>query len=161
MSVSFKVEGFRDMERALADLKRTTARAVTRRAMKTALEPVASMAGSLTDDYDIAIGTTLAAHERAQSREDRARSVVTMYVGPVHPDGTHAPEATFDEFGTVPRYHDSGRYVGQILARPFMRPAWDANAAAVLTRLGEAMWAEIEKSVARAARKAARATAKG
>lgn len=159
MSVSFRVEGFRDMERALADLKRATAKAAVRRAMKKTLQPVALMADSLSEDFNIAVGTTLTPKERRQAKADFSKRVVSMFVGPVGQDGSHAPEATFTEFGTPPRYHKDGKYVGQIMAEPFMRPAWDAHKATMIKRLGAEIWVEIEKSIARAERKAARAAA--
>jgi hypothetical protein len=46
-------------------------------------------------------------------------------------------------------------------AHPFMRPAYEADKAAVLASISDQLKAEIDKSVARAQRKAARLAAKG
>jgi HK97 gp10 family phage protein len=41
--------------------------------------------------------------------------------------------------------------------KPFMRPAWDAGKAKLLEGIRDDLWKEIEKAVARRARKAAKA----
>lgn len=82
---------------------------------------------------------------------------MVLYVGPVQQDGSHAPHAHFIEFGTGERSHESGKSVGSVMADPFLRPAWDMNTAGMLARLRKEVWGEIEKTVERARRKAARA----
>lgn len=155
MSVGFKVEGFREMERALAQLKRGTAKAAVRRAIKTTLQPVKQAAEA--SPFTIAITSRLTARQKAQARGDQGRSVLSLYVGPVDEEGKGAPHAHLQEFGTAPRYHrKSGKYVGSVMADPFMRPAWDARKGVMLEELGKNIWLEIEKSLARATRKAAR-----
>lgn len=156
MSVSLKIEGAGDIERALAEMARGTAKGVMRRAMKTALEPVRDDADN--SEFEIAVTSKLSESQQAEARADRARDRLTLYVGPVQEDGSEAPHAIFPEFGTGPRFHaTSGKYVGAVMADPFMRPAWDANRAAVLAILRREVWTEIEKAVERARRKAARA----
>lgn len=161
MNVKFEMDGFRGMERALAELKRSTSRAVARRAMKSVLKPVADMADSLTEKYSIAIGVTLEKRQKRAAKADFGKSVVSMFIGPVGQDRSYAPEATFDEFGTPPRFHRDGKYVGEIQADPFMRPAWDAYAGTMIQSLGSYIWDEIDRAIKRAAAKAARDAAKG
>lgn len=48
----------------------------------------------------------------------------SVLIGPQYPGGNLAH---FFEFGTAPRFASGGRRRGQIKARPFMRPAFDAN----------------------------------
>lgn len=157
MKIEVKFEGAREIERALADLPRATAKAVTRRALKKVLEPVADTADAYTEHFNIAVGTKLSPRQRGQARGDFAGNVVTMYVGPTQEDGSHAPHAHLIEFGTGPRFHKSGKYVGYVTPQPFMRPAWDAWSPKMLDELGRLMWAEIEKTVARRAARAAKA----
>ncbi|AUQ71036.1 HK97-gp10 family putative phage morphogenesis protein [Phaeobacter inhibens] len=154
MSMKMKIEGAGDIERALGALARGTAKGVTRRAMKKALQPVARAAEG--SPFVIAVTSKLAPRQKGRARRDQGRSKIAMYVGPVQQDGSHAPHAHLIEFGTGDRYHKSGKYVGAVMADPFMRPAWDANRERVLEILKREIWAEIEKTVARAARKAAR-----
>lgn len=159
MRVGFKVDGFRDMERALAQLPRSTAKGVVRRVLKQVLEPVQDTADAYSAQFQIAITSRLSRRQRAQAAADFVGRVVTMYVGPVTQDGSHAPHAHLIEFGTGPRHHKSGKYVGAVSPDPFMRPAWDAHEGQLLEELGRRMWIEIEKTVARAAARAERAAA--
>lgn len=152
-----KFDGGREIERALAELPRATSKAVSRRAIKKVLEPVADTADAYTEHFNIAVGTKLSPRQRGMARSDFAGKVVTMYVGPVQEDGSHAPHAHLIEFGTGPRAHKSGKYVGFVTPQPFMRPAWDAWSPRMLEELGRLMWIEIEKAVARRAKKAAKA----
>jgi hypothetical protein len=46
-------------------------------------------------------------------------------------------------------------------AQPFARPAWDADGKKMLDRLKAELWADIQKTVARAERRAARLAARG
>jgi len=149
------MEGMGDMERGLAALPRGTSKGASRRALKRTLKPVADAADASM--FEIAITSKLTARQRGAAKADFARSVVSMYVGPVDSEGRGAPHAHLIEFGTAPRYHASGKYVGAVMADPFMRPAWDMHSGDMLKRLGREIWVEIEKALARAARKAAKA----
>jgi len=154
MSVGFKVTGFRDMERALADLKRGTAKGAARRAIKKTLAPVAEAAAA--SPFEIAVTSRLNKTQARGARGDRGAALLTLYVGPIDEDGKGAPHAHLLEFGTGPRFHKSGKFVGAVLADPFMRPAWDQHRGQMLEKLGANIWAEIEKSLARAAKAAAK-----
>lgn len=156
MSMKLKIEGAGAIERALAEMARGTSKGVVRRAMKKALKPVAEAAEA--SPFAIAVTSKLAANQRQGSVRDRGRSLVSLYVGPVQSDGSHAPHAQLYEFGTGPRYHKkTGKYVGVQMADPFMRPAWDENQDQVLKILKREIWIEIEKAMERAKRKAAKA----
>lgn len=142
------------MERALGQLKRGTATGVVRRVLRKTLKPVADAADASM--FEIGITSRLTARQRRQARGDFVRSVVSMYVGPMDSEGNGAPHAHLIEFGTAPRFHKDGKFVGAVMADPFMRPAWDAQRPDMLERLGRDIWAEIEKTVARAERRAAK-----
>lgn len=156
MSVGFEIEGFRDLEKALADLKRGTSKGVARRSIKKVLQPVADTANAISA-FDVKVTSKLTPRQRAGARGDFVRNVVTLYVGPVDDEGRGAPHGHLIEFGTGPRFHKSGKFVGAVMADPFMRPAWDMHKHDLLERLGRQVWLEIEKTLARAARRAARA----
>jgi polysaccharide deacetylase 2 family uncharacterized protein YibQ len=159
MAVKFKIEGAGDMERALADLARGTAKGVGRRAMKKTLQPVAQMAEGLSGGkFKVAVTSKLSKRQARGARGDRGRSKLALYVGPVQEDGSHSPHAHLVEFGTAPRFHaSSGKAVGAMPAQPFLRPAWDASTKLMLATLRRETWKEIEKTLERARRKAARA----
>lgn len=158
MSVSMEFTGGRDLERALAQLARGTAKGVARRSMKKELEPVAVLAnafwpGSSNDVFRIT--SRIARGQLGDSEMKRGRSILNMFVGA--PGGsTGTPEAHLIEFGTGPRYHKSGKYVGAVSPTPMLQPAWDANKHKILEGLGRRLWDEIEKTQARLATKAAK-----
>lgn len=54
----------------------------------------------------------------------------------------------FFEFGTAPRHHKkSGKYVGQITPKPFLRPAWDATKMGIPERFAVTIRRAIEKAI--------------
>lgn len=157
-----KVEGFKDLEAALLALPRSTARNVSRRAMAKALAPVESAAkaaaprdsGQLADS--ITVSTKLSKRQASQNRKEAVRLGISRDALIMHVGANALPHAHLIEFGTGPRYHKSGKYVGRVAPQPFMRPAWDANRQGVLDSLSQSIRAEIDKTLARAARRAAR-----
>lgn len=145
MKVTVKVEGLRDLDAALSELpKITTAKAVVRRVLKKAAEPLRALAeqtaprltGALK--ISIVIGTKLTRRQARMARKE-PKSLTEMFIG------TSNPAAVPQEFGT----HDQK-------AQPFMRPAWQATKDQVLTNIGTELGPEIEKTAARLAKKAAR-----
>lgn len=162
-----RVEGFRELEAALLALPRSTSRSVVRRGLKAALAPVEAAAraaaprdrGQLADS--IAISTKLTKSQAKEARALFARGSLSRNAMIMHVGASGLPHAHLMEFGTGPRYHKSGKYVGQVSPQPFMRPAWDANRNKVLEILSDSIRVEIDKTVARIARRAARAAAKG
>lgn len=165
--MGIKVEGLKELDRALQDMAKSTAKRTVRRAMAKSLEPVAAAAranaprskgGGKHVADSIAVSTKLV---KAQAKEARgsakeSRHLMLMYVGPKE------PHAHLVEFGTGPRHHkSSGKFVGSMPPSPFMRPAWDANKQGVLDSLAGDLRAEIEKTLARSAKAAAKRAAKG
>lgn len=149
--VTVKLEGFRELERELANLTKATGKSVLRRSLKKAAMPMKDIMQDLAPRGDTAqdeladsvtIGTKLSKRQaglhRKMFRDDRA--AVEMFVGP-GPD----PAAWNQEFGNV----NHG-------AQPFARPAFDAEVRPTLDRLGPILWDEIHKSFRRAAAKAAK-----
>ena len=165
------VEGFRELDAALARLSKSAGKAAMRKAGIKALEPIAEAARALapndpaTGGYDLAksitVGTKLSksqakTHRRAV-RDNKATVEVFAGAGPL-------PQAVYTEFGTSP-FINGGRFAGSqnpgISPQPFLRPAWDSGKMQVLEDLKVALWEEIQKAIGRAERRAARAAAGG
>lgn len=150
MAVRLEVSGFREIERALLELPRGTAKGVARRALKKELKPVKDAAESYwpgaTDAFKIS--SRIKRSQRPWIRE--SRSVTNMFVGATE------PHAHLLEFGTGPRYQKNGRFTGSVAPGPMLQPAWDARKRSVLNGLGERLWQEIAKTQARRAARAAR-----
>ena len=140
--VTVKVEGLKDLEKALSELKVSTARNIARRGLKQALEPMAEAARrrvpSLSGDLAESINVTT-----KNPKRNRKQSQIEAHMGP----GRH-PQGPQTEFGN--RNHGP---------QPFMRPAWEEEKHGALESLAGILGEEIDKAAKRAARKAARAGA--
>lgn len=143
MRIRVKVEGFRELDKALQQLKTATAKGVARRVLMKAGEPIAEAGranaplgptGNLKASYGV--GTKLT---RRQSKLHKKESPVEVFVGP------NDPAAIQTEFGNE---HQA--------AEPHLRPAWDENKDRALEIISEELGTEIEKATARAAKRAAR-----
>lgn len=152
-----RVEGLRELDRALAELPKATARNILRRTLTTAAEPLVKEAAALAPDRpgkpandlssSIAVSSKLNKEQRKATRGDD-KSFAEVYVGPdVSVPNAHGH---WQEFGTV----NHG-------PQPFMRPAWDGKQREVLEIIKSETWNEIERAAKRLARKAARLAAKG
>jgi len=156
-----RVEGLAELEASLAELGKSTGRAVLRRVAKKRLEPIAAaMKAKAPDDPETGgrdLKRSIVVSERLSRRQaslagggakrqadggfrSDAKNGITMYAGP-----GPLPQAHMQEFGTV----NHG-------AQPFARPAWDSGKGQLLPGLAQDIKAEIDKAVARKARRAAR-----
>ena len=172
MKVTVRVDGLKEIDRALGELSKRTAKSVTRRALVDALEPMAEVArqnapvrlGHLRDSIIVTTKTpkggdtakaAFAEVMRAGGSREEARAALRAaksggvfaqaFMGP----GRH-PQAIFQEFGTA--HHPPHAY---------MRPAFDSEKDGVVARLRDFLRGAIDKAVARAAKAAARKAAKG
>lgn len=142
----FKISGFAELEKALADLPKATERSVLRRVAKKALEPMMDRAqqlapvdeGTLRDS--IVIGSSLTSRARRADKKE-PRLGVRVFMGTANRNGVPR------EFGT-----------SRSSATPFMRPAWDGGNRAALDVILNDLGEEVEKAAKRAARKKARLT---
>lgn len=161
-----RIEGLRELEKALKELPRATAKNVMVRTLKNASEPMVSMAAEnapvLTGALKASIGVSsrkpkdakgpgaaafAEAMKRGASKAEAGQAAraanakvggsVEVYVGP----GRH-PQGVLQEFGTA---HNA--------PKPFMRPAWDATKMDVLGRIKTALGDEIMKAARRLAKK--------
>jgi hypothetical protein len=163
--ITFRVEGLKELDEALGQLPRATGKNVLRRVGRKALAPVVDAAkayvvrgtrdvktkvgirkaGSLIKSMKVSsrLSKKQAAQHRKMFKDDRAS--IELFAGP-----GALPHAHLNEFGG-----------GNNRARPYLRPAWDGNAAKVLASIKADLGEEIMKAAKRLARKAAKAKAKG
>lgn len=153
MTVTIKWSGLRELERALTELPKATAKNTVRRVSKKALEPfLASVKAKaptgdpvdtpqrppnmLRDSY--LIGTKLTPSQAKKARRE-GKHFTEVYAGTADPIGI------FQEFGTV--NHPP---------QPHARPAWDETKDEALVIFSNDLGGEIEKAANRLAKKRAR-----
>lgn len=142
--ISFKVE--ENITAALGEMSKATGRNVLRRALQVAGEPIAAVASRLAPEQSgrLAFSIVVSPQLTRRQRREGKGSEVEMHIGPA--GGTGALNyASFVEFGTV-----------EMHAEPYMRPAWEGSKAAVLGLIESQLGVEVQRSAARAARKAMR-----
>ncbi|MCJ8139567.1 HK97-gp10 family putative phage morphogenesis protein [Falsirhodobacter halotolerans] len=149
MKLTVRTSGFRELDAALKQFKKSTAKGVMRRALKAAAQPMADLGSSLAPRGDtetlapsVTAGAKLSKRQKAMHRKmfrsDKAS--VEMFVGAGPLSSAHN-----QEFGNI----NHG-------AQPFMRPAWDREAKPTLARLGDEMGKEIDKTAKRVPARAAK-----
>lgn len=140
--------GFKELEKALDQLSKSAGKGVLRRGLKKAATPLAALANSKapvgsTGDYSgsFAYSTKLNKRQSGQHRKmfRDQRASVEGFVG------TNDPAGVQQEFGNVNHR-----------PQPALRPAWEQDKMAMLDRLGKDLWRELDKSLVRANRKAAK-----
>jgi HK97 gp10 family phage protein len=156
------LSGFRELDRALSELPKATARNVLRRVGKAALQPMADAAAAKApvDEGNLRIsvvvsekrtrragGGTKAGFVAGKGFRRDPKTSVDLAMGPGSGLGV-LPYATFAEFGRQNQAAD-----------PFMRPAFDAGAQGVIDRIGESLGQEIDKAAKRLAKRAAKKAA--
>lgn len=176
------VVGLKEMEGAFAEISAAAQKGVLRRAMAQAAKPIAQAmsdmapisSGTLSESPKIegdvqggiagkrAYAEVMAgggsraegqAALRAANKANPRQFQASVDIGP----SKEAPHAHLVEFGTVPRFHKSGKFVGSMPPDPFVRPAWDTQGGAVAQgRIREVLGQEIAKSIARARARAAK-----
>lgn len=142
-----KVEGLKELDEALTELPKATARNVLKRTLMRAGEPIRAAAEMLapvlkgTLKISIAVGTKLSAR---QKKLHQKQSDVEVFVG-----AGPLPQAHLQEFGNANQP-----------PQRFLTPAWEANKMNALEIVKSDLALEIEKARERLARKAARLAAK-
>ena len=165
----FKLEGGRELERALGELSKATAKAVVRRVLLDAAEPIRAQAeanapvrssgkktfrlskgGALLErrrgalKMHVGKGTRLSKNQARLNRK-LGKSEVEVYVG------------TRDRIGRLVEFGTQGTR-----PQPFLRRAWLAEGGQrAVTRIGSGLGVEIDRAARRAARRTARLAAKG
>lgn len=148
------VSGFRELEEALSELAKSTGTGVLRRAGMKAMQPMADLAKSLAPDdaetppLDLRTSIIVASGARTGSmglQDVEKGGRATIFMGPRWDIPRYA-RVNVAEFGSF-----------KMKAQPYMRPAWHQDSGALLDRLKVTIRAEIDKTVARAAVRAAKA----
>lgn len=142
MADRVKVQGLRELDKALEGLKISTAKGALRRVAKKALEPMLETAkhhvpvdeGHLRDSIVIA-SSGLTRRARAQDR-GRVKQGIRLYLG------TASRNAVPREFGSA-----------RSAAQPYMRPAWDQHKDEAVQIVARELGPEIEKTARRAAKR--------
>lgn len=138
-----KIEGLKELQSALAELPKATSKNVLLRTLKEHAAPIANagesyapkLTGRMARSYSVS--TKLS---RSQKRKFPKQSSVEVYIGP-----SPSAKSIQTEFGNS---HQA--------AEPHLRPAFDGNVQAVLRGIRNTLAEQIDKAVARLARKAAR-----
>lgn len=141
--MAFVVSGLKELDRALKELPRATAKNVVRRVLLKAAQPIADdmaaraprATGYLGDHIDT--GTRLSSRQR---RQHRKASEVEVFAG-----ATRVVQATLQEFGTKDH-----------APQPFARPAWESGKHRALEDVKTGLAVEIDKAAKRLAKKAAK-----
>lgn len=147
MDLTAKVEWLKGSDKALGEVgTKATQKNILRRTLLKAAKPIDDQASALAPaetgklQVSVITGTQLTRRQKSTAHKAGTLGVVEVHVG------TALSRGLFQEFGTV-----------KMPAKPFMRPAWDANKDGALKIIAAELWAEIEKSAAKAARKRAKA----
>ncbi len=156
MGQKFRIEGLKELDKALGQLPRATGKNVLRRVARKALEPIIEDAKGKVHVIEgklkgsLAVSTKLSFTQKALHKNmfPSEKSSVEVFAGA----GPHnfVPQAIWEEFGVTRR----GKRFGP---HPFLRPAWDAGKMRALNNVKRDLWAEIKKAADRVARKKARA----
>lgn len=144
---TLRMTGGPELAAALAQFTTPTRRAVSRRALRKAADPILAawkagtkvLTGHLQESE--VVGTKLNKRQTRMNRRNLGRSEVEVHIG------TNDPAGVQEEFGNA---HQR--------AAPSLRPAWDAEGGQkAVDRIGEELWIDIEATAARVARRASRA----
>jgi HK97 gp10 family phage protein len=146
-----KLSGFKELDRALAELPKATGKNVLKRTLNEAADPIDAAASAnapfLTGGLErsVVVGTKLTRSQRgkaakiANSFRVAAKNFVEVHVG------TSLSKGLFAEFGT---FKDR--------VQAWLRPAWDANKMQALDIIKDRLWQNIEKAATRYAKKLAK-----
>lgn len=149
--VEIKIEGLAELDFALTELPKSTAKATLRRVLKKAARPTQEAWKAKvrprrdTGHYEESIITgTKLTRRQARFAKQETKSSSEIHIGTSDPAGVQ------DEFGNF-----------RAPAHPSARPAWEETQDEALAIIRENLGDEIEKSRQRLAAKAARIAAKG
>lgn len=144
----FKLEGFRELDRALGQLPKATAKNVLRRTLKKAAQPIDDAASAAAPFLTGGLQKSVITGTRLTRSQRRGSFLQTSnYYAEIH-IGTSLSKGMFREFGT---FKDA--------PHPWFRPAWEANKDRALNIIKVELKGEIAKAAKRYAKKLAKGTA--
>lgn len=144
---TFKIEGLAELDEALTELPKATARNVLKRVLTEQGQPIKDDGERMAprDKRGLKASYTVTTKlSRRQKGLNRKESDVEVYIGP-----GPAAKSVQTEFGNA---HQA--------AHPHLRPAFDGNVMKVLSGIKTSLENEIEKARQRLAKKAAKIAAK-
>jgi len=149
VTIRFKLTGFRELERALAEeLPKATARAVLVRTAKKVMEPVREgmvrKAPKNTEELAKGMRTQVVKAKRQSRTRFERSSGVSVNTGPTT-GSQEGGNPAWQEFGTE-----------KMPAHPYARPTADEEGPRVIEAVREELTTQIEKAKARIAKRAAR-----
>ena len=175
VTASFNIEGLKELDAALGELGKATARNVMMRALKKSAEPIEQAAKSMAPRDQGDLAESIAITTKSTARAGRKAFADAMKSGSSKGDAQAAARAankgakgkdTFSQVFVGPT--DGGRHgwfnefgTENMAAQPFMRPAFDVGAPKALASLKPDLATEIEKARVRAAKKALKRASMG
>ncbi len=173
--ISIRVDGLKELDANLANLTKATARGVLKRTLVEASKPLVAAAVSKAPRDTGILADSITASAKINNTAGKAEFSAVLRSGGSRGDAVKAlrdarraakDSASFAEVFVGPavrpksepknRVLEFGGGRGNRAPQPFMRPAWDETQGAVLDGIKDALAAQIEKAVARAARRAAK-----
>ena len=143
--MTFRLDGFAELDRALGQLPKATAKNVIKRTLKKAGNPILEAMESFAPKdtgylaHSFGISFSLNPSQRRSARHE-AKSFAEVHIG-----SRRQSFAAFHEYGTF-----------EMQPSPFMRPAWEANKDRALDIIKVELGGEIEKAAKRYAKKLAK-----
>lgn len=170
-AVTIKVAGLADLDRALGELTKATARNVLRRVLTKAAQPMADAARRLAPDdpkTKKSLRETIIVTSKSGKKVGSAEFAEVLRAGGTRQEAGAAlrsarrEAASKDSFATVYVGMNRKGFYGMFqefgtsnhAAQPFLRPAFDANKDRVVEVVKSDLGAEIKKASARAAKRA-------
>lgn len=173
--IKVSVEGVAELKASLTTLSRATARNALKRALVAAAKPTVQAAKSKAPVLEGVLKRSITVSSEVVNNTGKGAYAKVMREGGTKQDALKAlrdarraakDSASFAEVFVGPavrpksepknRVLEFGGGRGNRAPQPFMRPAWDETQGSVLDGIKDALAAQIEKAVARAARRAAK-----
>jgi HK97 gp10 family phage protein len=138
MTMEFKVTGFAELRQSLEQLNSVTrSENALKRAMLNAIEPTADLTRALVPVRSGNLKRSIIVSDKLKGRAKEA-DVVSVFLGTSYRKGARGRHGHLVEFGTV-----------RARPHPFLRPAWDQDGRALLSRLSSEIRIQIERAVKR------------
>lgn len=179
MKLNVKISGLKELDKALGEMPKSTAKGVLMRTLRRAGQPIADSAkgfaavdtGELKESIQVSskvvnnvgkaefavamqlgLGRRAAgAALRAARRADPGQSFAQVFIGPAKAQSKKdAIKRLVNEYGSI-----------KMAAKPYMRPAWDANKNNTLTIIKSDLAREIQATAKRVAKRKAAKLARG
>lgn len=172
------VAGLRELDSALGELPKATARNVLHRTLIKAAQPMVARAETLAPEDTGALKASISVSSKIENAAGRAEYAAVIKRGGSQSDARTAlraarraagAEKTFAEVGVGPAKGDARAAIKALVQefgsskqepRSYMRPAWDQTQNAVLQGIKDNLGEEIAKAAQRLARKKARAASR-